>query len=326
MSPLPNAALHRAVPVARALRRRLDNPEVRAGRRLVERLRAGRLDVLYLGDSASVFVAPYDRDQRTLTQMILDDLGSDVAVHAIAGGGYGPALQQAYVRLIVPSGQRPLILLPECIRVAYRAWTRHPVYGYERALAALLAADPTGPTWRIRAAIGGPTVTQMRAHDHRRHVTLAGKSTVGEHRRPLKDPAGHRLTDQQQQQLLYAYHHGARLQDGEGMPKTLALGRELAEHHFAVVAYQTPVPVQRGAELLGEALVELVRRNFHDLDDAFAQGYGRHRVLQTGRAFDTADFVDHTDATEHLNERGRLRLAATLSGAVRARLAQRTWA
>lgn len=322
--PLLQTALTKALPVARTVRRRLDNPEVRAGRRLVERLQAGPLDVLYLGDSAAVFTAPDDADQRTLTQMLLDDLGTDVQVHAVAGGGYGPQLQEAYVRLVVPSGQRPLVLFPECIRLAYRAWTRHPVYGYERATRALLAADPNGPTWRIRAALPPHTEAQMREHDTRRHVTLAGKTTVGEHRVPLKDPRGHGLSDDEQQALLYAYHHGGRLEDGTGLPRTLALGATLRAHGFPVVAYQTPVPVERGTELLGDVLDDLVRLNFLDLDRAFAEGYGPHDVLQTGRSFGTSDFIDPTDASEHLNEHGRLRLAAILSAAVRERLAQPT--
>ncbi|HSY16202.1 MAG TPA: hypothetical protein VK816_09460 [Jatrophihabitantaceae bacterium] len=325
-SPLA-AARVRLAPVARRWYQQLDNPEVRNARRLAEAVRSAPPDVVYFGESASLFVSGADADQRPLFRMIADELGAGTTVHAIAGAGYHARLFDAYAQLLGAGSWRPVVVLPLWVRGSFTAWTRHPVYGYQHAVRAIRAVDRNAPLWRIRARIGPPGELDWTLHDQLSHPTLIGDLKVGAYRLPLKDPAKYGLDRQARLRLLYAFHHGGAITpDTPYLADVTRFGRTLRELGCPVVAYQTPVPVERGVELFGPAFADLAAANFALMGEAFGRGYGPVGIPPTGTSYASSDFVDPDDGTEHVNEKGRLRLAAEIAGGVSAALAARSQA
>jgi hypothetical protein len=316
-------ALRRTVPprlrvgVRRQLTR-LDNPEVAHARRLVRRLRGNAPDVLYFGDSTSLFVDPNDADQRRLGHMIRDQLADVADVEVIAGGGYGPELHEAYLRLVQASPARPLVLHSLAFRVLYPL-IQHPAYGKRKELATVRDLDPSAPWWRIRASLPKPGPEEFERFYRLPHKTLIGEMPVGDYVKPLK---ANSLSPEEKVRLLYAYHHGSELSaDSVGVEAVVELGRRLRALGCRTIAYQTPVPIETGIELFGPRFGELISSNWEVMEAAYREGIGRDAtILQTGTMFSADEFIDPSDGTEHLNERGRLRLASTIVESVRAEL------
>jgi hypothetical protein len=307
-------------PAARRWRERLDNREVRQARYLMHVVRNARLDVLYLADSMATFISPRDTDRRQLRQMFADALAPDLSFFTIEGGGYHPRLFTGYLRLLGAVDQRPVIIVPLSVRLAYPAWLYHPRYGHAAATRALHGKHVGAATWRIRAAVAPPSDAQMRRHDQLPHPTFAGDDlTIGDYRLRLKDPAAAGLDADGRLALLYAYHHGAAIKPSdESLANMTEFASTLREMGFRVVPYQTPIPVQKGVELFGPAFRKNARDNFALLDAAFLRGYPEAEILQTGTIFETGEFLDPEDGSEHLNEFGRRKLLDAVVTQVRA--------
>jgi hypothetical protein len=314
-----------AVYYSRRARARLDNPEVKGARVLLSALRESPPDVLYLGDSTTSFVSATDVDRRRLYRMIGDSLGDGVTMHTLHGGSYNPALFNEFLRLAAASPHRPVVVLPLCIRVRTLPWIEHPIFGHKQATRYLTSVAQGTPAWRVRAGFPRPTAAQFAEFYQLPHPTWAGELTVGDYIQTLKNAKAAGLSEADRVRLLYAYHHGGRIEAGtEHLAAVSALGATLRGLGCEFFAYQTPVPVQTGTELYGPEFDELARHNFGLLQEAFLAGAGEQAsVLQTGLDFTAEEFIDPQDASEHLNQQGRARLAELIATQVTERLANR---
>lgn len=315
-----HSALRRFRPVARHWYHRADNPDVRAARRLLTRLRSDPPDVLYLGDSTTMWIAPEDTDRRNLGLMVSDGLGDRISIHVIAGAGYTAKMQLAHLRLLEAHEPRPLVLHPLWIRGYFRPWAEHPVYAYEAALAKINGLDPHGPAWRAWASFPRPTREDFERHGEIPHPTLLGDRQVKNYAEPLRRRTG--LAEREFARLMHAYHDGQRLTIGSPELEPLTrFGRRLDELGLKTVAYHNPLAIQTGVELLGSEFAEVTRSNRAVLEQAYlADRAERPPILQTGDIFAPDEFVSPNLADSHLNERGRVRLAEMIVSAVRAAL------
>lgn len=309
----------------RRLRDELDNKEVREARKLVRALRSGPPDLVLFGDSTWVFYAKYDTDQRNLAQMVLADLRPSVRTHVTMGAGYHAKPLTAFLHQIERSGARPVVVLPLVVRLHSVAWSTHPAYSYVDASARIESFPATTPTRRIRASIPPPGPADFETYGRQQIDTFAGTLPISALRDPLRDPDAHGLSRTDQERLLYAFHHGEPLEPGQStMVEVEEMGRALRSLDVPVVAFHTPVPVEHGVELWGEAFRERLERNFEVLDEAFLRGFGSALPIQrTGLAFASSEFIDPADGTEHLNQIGRLRMCSMLLPAIEAALDRR---
>lgn len=309
----------RVLPAVRRWRDRLDAPEIRQARMLAKRAREARPDVLYLSDSMAYFVSPKDSDVRQLRQMLADELEPELSVLTIGGGGYHPRMFASYARLYERVAHRPIIIVPLSVRITDSAWLHHPGHGHPRATVQLEQLRGR-PAWRMRAMSSAPVAADMRRHDRRPHPSFAGDDlTIADYRRQLKDPAAAGLDHDAQQKLLYAFHHTHALQPGDdGLVNMTAMAATLREMNFPVVPYETPIPVQRGVEMFGPEFRTLAQHNLELMDDAFRRGYPEADIVATGTIFETGEFLDPEDGSEHLNEIGRRKLLDAIVTQVRA--------
>jgi hypothetical protein len=316
-------------PSYRRWRKRLDNPEVRAARLVIDRLRTDPPDVVFFGSSETMFVSPKDSDLRTLPQMIDDELGPDASLYCVQGAGYHPKMFHAFIDLMAAQPPRPLILVTLGIRLGFPPWHSHPVHSYPQSLPALRRVDPTRPTSRIRAAVRQPKgrrlERQLAEHDKRPYPTWVGDLTVGDYRRPLKNPTANGLSPEEAKRLIYAYHHGGELTpDDPWLECITSLGRALREHGFPAIAYDVPIPVEEGTKLFGPVFVEQSLRSFKAMNDAFIAGYGPTEIVEIGTTLlGTSGFINPDDGIEHFTEEGRSKIAARLAPAILAHLRSR---
>jgi hypothetical protein len=313
-------------PRAKRLLDRVDEKEVRQARRLAKALRTSPPDVIAFGDSNWVFQAPYDEDRRSLEAMLRAELGPEVSLLVCSGAGYHPLLIAAFVRLIARHGARPVLVVPVCARMTSDAWRYHPRYAYDRVAAIIDGFDATTPLWRMRASQSTPDPAEFERYEQMAITTWVGDTTVGELRAKIIAADDHGLHETERRQLLYAYHHGETLREGQAaLAEVEALGAALKGCGSAVVAFETTVPVDEGVALWGEQFRANVDRTFTMMRAALRRGFGAPLdIEETGLTFDRESFIDPADGTEHLNERGRHRVADLLAERIRAALAVRS--
>lgn len=319
MRPLADLALQRrALDAARRWKRRLKNPEVEHARLLRKRLESESVDIVHLGASESLFVSPSDQDQRTLQRMLVDAWAPDLTTASIAGAGYNPRLFKEYLKIVSNSSSHPIVVVALCARFGCAPWAEHPVYSYRRATKALARIKPGAPSWRIRSYVPLPTAAEFVVLDEIDYATIIGTRKVGDFRHGLTRPVGEVLSERERLRTLFSYHHGA-VEDlnEEFLRQVTSLGQQLKNQGMLVVPYHTPFPYVRGTELLGHDLELHLRRHLDELEAAFVSGYGPVEFVQSGMAFDSPEFIDPDDATEHINEHGRLHLAQMITDQVR---------
>lgn len=294
---------------------RFDNAEIRKGRTLARKARNDSLDVLLFGDSLTSFTAPYDSDRRPFHRMLKDAFDPSLSFHAVHGGSFNPLLLNQYVRLLEAGRARPLVVLPLTVRVRTLPWMEHPAYGHRQASDFLASLDPSAPLRRIRKGLPVPPPEEWDRFYELPFPTWAGDLTIGEYVRPLR---GRLLSeDLDDARLLYAYHHGGQILPGEPLDAMQELGERLRRLDVPVVAYQTPVPVEKGVELHGPGFRELAERNHALLEEAFLAGYGEAPVVRSGVSIPTRDFIDWRDGSEHVNQQGRLFIVDQVAEAAR---------
>lgn len=288
----------------------------------VQQLRAGPVDVLYLGNSTNLYVAPDESRSRRLQELIEAELGDRVTTARLVGPGYGAELGAELIRLLSGLEQRArVVVVAMAVRpsAAHIVW--HPEYGYRRSIEILRGLDhPAG-----RLPYLSPRNRRTRADFERFHAlpvaTRWGRGrTIGEFQSALR---GRRAApdDLERQRTLFDYFHGERLTSDHPQLQYFAeLGRQLREYGVPVVAYWAPIPVERGESYFPGEFAAHVESNLEMARTAFEQALGP--LLHTVDAGVTRDdeFIDSRDGSEHWNLTGRLRVAALIADQVRAAL------
>ncbi len=304
-----NPALTRLVSSAGRLRDRLDHPQLRDARRILRT----SADVVLLGESVLNIVGPDDADPRTLARMVTDGLPG-LTTLAVHGGGYHAELLTQYVRLLASRPSPPkVVVVPLWLRGRLQPWIEHPRFGHVEAMRRLRALEPSTPPWRVRGSLRRETSADFERYYMLPYASLLGERPIGDYARPLKRPG---MDPAERLRVLYAFHHGSPVLP-EGLAAVTALGEALRDLGCASFAYETPVSVQTGERVLGPGFRSTVADNFAAMGKAFGGD-----IIKTGTEFGEDAFIDPADGSEHLNDRGRTRLAAILLEQINRRLDQ----
>lgn len=287
---------------------RIDNEEVRQARSMAFRLRRNRLDVLYLGNSTTEWVAPADTDRRNLHAMIAQRMVDPSRCFSVYGGSYGFALHEAYLRFAMKVGRPKAVVVPLWVRAQFRPWLEHPVYSRDRATRALYELAGDVPLRRIQRSFNRPRPEQWVRYRALKFETLDGLHTIGEYVDRLKSRD---TPEPEKLRLINAYHlsHQISAEQPE-LAAVESLGRALDETGLPLVVYENPVPLDLGLGYWGEKFREVNESNFALITQRFVRGLGRKvSVIRTGMTTPNAEFVNPKLADEHLNQAGRTRLA-----------------
>lgn len=287
-----------------------EDPALAAARILLYELEYEPPDVLVFGESTLLFVGPAEADQRPLADLLTEALAPRSTL-AIAGPGFGVELHREFIRLAATRKARPLVVTSLYTRGTLPAFRQHPQWGYRRQLELLSRAtghdegellDPYVP----------PTPEAFLAYETLAYPTFVADRTIGDFMaalRPPRDPFS-----REHFAWLFEFHCGGS-PDPQAVEAFTEYGRTLREAGFPVIAFQNPVDVVQGEDLLGPEFVAWHRRNTTAVRDAFVAGYGPDAViLETADAWQPADFVE--PAVEHLAAHARIRLAEVIAAAV----------
>jgi hypothetical protein len=289
-----------------------ENPELAQARYLLHHLHTAAVDVLLLGESTLLYVGPDEADQRSVGDLLVENL-EPAATYTVAGPGYGIGLHAEFVRLASSMPARPVVVHTLYVRGTYPAFIDHPQYGHRRGLGLLRAAEATGAR-HLRAAHRAPTPEEYLAYEQVPYPTLVDeRRVIGDFMAPLR----HDLEpgEPEHTRWLFEFHYGGSPTD-EGLQAFTDIGRRLRDCGYPVVAFQNPVNVVQGCQVLGAEFGEWHARNERAVLDAYRAGIGDDAViLETSALWQPEDFVD--PALEHLAAPARVRLAEIVADEVR---------
>jgi hypothetical protein len=250
--------------------------------------------------------------------MVADGLGPGITCRAIDGASFSTDIFTGYLELLRDAPRSPIVVFPLWIRGRFPPWVYHPVHGHRRAIERIRRIEPQQSAWRVHAAFPRPTAADFERFSHVPYETLLGPGCVGDYVSAIRQ---HQRDDNHAElvRMLYAYHHGGVLtSETPELATVTELGRTVARLDLPAVVYQTPSPLDRGSELFGEGMRDRTVQSFTSLNAAYRAGVGSDApILETGTMFSSAQFIDPDDASEHLNEQGRLPLANLIVEAVR---------
>ncbi len=288
--------------------------------RFRDTLQNGPVSVIYCNDS--VMGGHTDDEPRTtIAEMLGRATGLDI--QPISGAGYTAVLFREYAGLVARSANRPrLAIIAVNLRSFSDDWLFTPrwIYAATTAYLRLLAAPPSPadlPDW-LRQGKADPDAFWRRRTDRPQagHDALFARLNAGRDALLAAAPPGLSPEDASRR-THFINNYMTQITPDHPMLAALAeTARRLARAGVPVLFYLTPIDVEGGRQLVGEALVANVAANSRFLAQALT-GAGA-ACLDLSGLLPADRFVDREYACEHLDLAGRRRVAEALAPALSA--------
>lgn len=274
------------------------------------KVRSGKADIVYLGDSSMIHISPEDSDRRRLGEMFADESGYDVAPYY--GPAYPPAVFAELLRLIAPYQRPKAILCSIPIRPSTQLHaTEHPVFGYRNARRTLRQA-PRMSSLATKVLRPAPTQEDYdRFYATERSSRWGGQQTIGHFRRELKGIDA-TTASADRLRVMWDYFHGEFSDDSPGLQDWVRLGEQARLLGVPLIAYRAHMPFQYGTRLFGPEFVAHVEHNWALIEQALKTGLGDGGLLLDVPPPPDEHFILPQDGTEHWNQHGRLALVERL--------------
>jgi hypothetical protein len=286
-----------------------EDPALAAARILLYELEFEPPEVLVFGESTLLFVGQAEADQRSLADLLTDMLLPKSAF-VVAGPGFGVELHREFIRLAAMCAPRPVVVTSLYTRGTMPAFLHHPQWGHRRQIE-LLERVGGHSLEELTSPYVPPTAEEFVAYEALAYPTFVADRTISDFMGALRPPRN--PFTREHMRWLFEFHYGGT-PDPQALQAFTDYGRMLRDGGFPVVAFQNPVDVIQGADVLGPEFAEWHRRNTNVVRDAFVAGYGPGAViLETADLWLPTDFVE--PAVEHLAAAARVRLAGLIANA-----------
>jgi hypothetical protein len=289
--------------------------------------RPGGPEVLLFGDSSMFWTRASDSSSESLAELIGTEIGRDLRIHKIVGGGYNPRLVMAFLDGLERCAGRPrVVLTPASLMMAATSWIESPAYAYEVEAAGLRDLIASGATKAKH--LPRPTEADWDRYDRMPAASLYGaRRTNGEARliinsvRTVPVP-GERTTYQPttKWQHLVRVRHLLDIANAEALTSESIGVRLIADMAAKVegmglpsVGCLAPVNHEVIVQLFKEPAADHLRRNAAVVTEAYEKAGDLGRVVDASFLCPASDFSDPA----HLNLQGRVHYAKALGAATR---------
>jgi hypothetical protein len=272
-------------------------------------------ELLLLGDSVSERVANEDTDRRTLHQMMIGRVPPTRTCLAISHTAYQPAIYRDLMEALARLPRSPrVVMLPINLRAFSPQWHGSPLWALSQEHAAIRAylADPDRPIAAIADVEAGDGFFDQ--FDRTRvRLQLSSLTRNGDLRAISLVPTDNAAEQKVRYRELFAWHYAYAFD--ESHPKLVALREAIAligKMNATAICYLTPINVEAGLDLHGRRFREVVAALAERIAGSLAPTLdaGGHRFADFSATLGREFFFKNNLATEHLNARGRDKLAA----------------
>lgn len=280
-------------------------------------------EILYFGDSVLERISWDDTDKRTVDQMLAEYFVDEKRVICIARPAYHLEIYYHLLKIFEVMHYKPeLVILPVNMRSFSPQWAANPAWKFDEEIESLQKYMRTGkiPPLRNKAQISTLsdeerlTLINLPFTD----FTYIGQFIDIINSKPVTaEQAAYR------KKQIFVFHYLNLLQ--ENNPRLLYLGKALdllSAIKIKVLVYITPINYQGGIKYVGDGFIDVIRTNTSVVQN-FLSPYLDYsevvRFLDLQEYFESDCFFNADEASEHLNQTGRAKLAQTIAGEIRNR-------
>lgn len=279
----------------------------------VERVADAGVDVVFLGDSCVVEVAPEDVDLRNLSDM-LDDKLSELDVVSLANYAFHGELFEGISGALARGKEQPsVVLIPVNLRSFSPSWDLRPEYQFEKMKHIL----------RYRNVLGRSLVQPLvvfkwidlnpitQGEYEATPLFFAGESLglISDAELPKSSYEDEKEFYRKQFLGLYGYTLVEEHRKLQGIVESV---RILEEADIVPIVYVTPLDHEGALRYGGEALLDRIRGNVNIVAASLTRA--SVPLYDFSDSFDSEVFCYEETVHEHLNEAGRLEFSEILMG------------
>lgn len=281
--------------------------------------------VLLLGDSVAERVSWNDYDDRTLAELVINNLKGKTDIASISYGGFTLDVFYHLLLALEKMKYKPrLVVLPINMRNFSPQWDIEPTWQFKPEIEQIkrFISEPSLI----------PSIEQVRRETIPPEVFNAFDATPVEFAlSPFDRIAQFRLlvnaspaTEEQRRfrlQQIFIFHYTNRLVQGHR--KLMALEnilKLLQEQRIPFLAYITPLNVDAGVRWVGTEFSAALHENVRMVSSLVGEYLtdGKSVFMDWSESMRSEYFFHADNATEHLNETGRKMLAESIAGEVSA--------
>ena len=273
-------------------------------------------DILYLGDSVLERVAHQDRDRRLVHEILADRVAERHRVCGLSHAAFNPAVYLALVRCLTRLKQRPkTVIIPVNLRCFSPQWDLDPAYQFAAEIE-LLNAFAAGDSKSVPTFRPVETTRDLYERLDQTQVSIEGSplTSVGQFRLVMDStPSTTEQTRFREQQIFSFFYMHRLTREHRRVVALIELVALLRDFGMQELVYATPINVGAAQAALGVTFLNPVRGNAATLAESLGDSV---RLLDWSEALQPEYFFHGKLHAEHLNERGRARLAELVAGAL----------
>ncbi len=271
-------------------------------------------DVIYFGDSVSIFVAKSDTDKLTLPQHIQQEIPRFI-ITTIIHGAYNLNDYANYSKLVSKSSVPPKIAVVSVnMRSFSPAWYKNPPYIFLKEHL-FLTFDPFPvdaiykPLYQLHVL---DLLQKYNFINFSNSPIYNGGNFVGRLSSFLKDDYGKSQEEKMKNKIMVNYMYS--LSDEHELIKSMQfLAQRLNKKGIKVIFYITPIDYQNAEKYWGNDFKDILEKNIQVIKKVAEANSADY--LDLSRSLDTNSFgwKEETYVSEHLNEKGRKLVSHAIS-------------
>lgn len=278
-------------------------------------------EILYLGDSVLGRISREDVDKRTLDQMVAGHLTGKKHLLCISRPAYHLKIYYYLLKVFKRTRQKPKqVILPINMRNFSPQWDLNPAWQFDEEINAAKNYLKT-PGRNFLLFKYSPGAYVLSEAEKMKEVTypFTSLNRIGQFNDLINSKPTTDSEKLYRKTQIFIYHYLHPLTPTH--PKVLCLIKileMLRELKISVLIYITPINYQGGERLVGNGFVNLIRANVDMLRHSIASFLNNQdiRFMDLEEALTSDYFFNSDEASEHLNQHGREKLAKTIANEI----------
>lgn len=273
--------------------------------------------ILLLGDSVTERVSKWDTDRRPLYVLVAAQFKGKYSFTCISHSAYHMKVYEALLGVLQVMLHKPrLVILPINMRSFSPQWDLRPSWQFNREIEAL--SDYRSDTrQKIPFIKNTPGISDENEIFDTMKVQYPYSPfiTIGQFRLIVNAKPQSREQFEYRKKQIFIFHYLHELEPRHSKIQSLIRVVETMQAmKVPLLLYITPINYQAGCRFVGNSFLDMFENNVRVVRQALQPYLGSEiRFLDLSCDLGAEQFFNPDDATEHLNQNGRLALASRIT-------------
>ncbi|MEW6083518.1 MAG: hypothetical protein AB1607_02885 [Chloroflexota bacterium] len=272
--------------------------------------------VLLLGDSVAERVSRFDKDRRSLGNLLAAEFKSTYRFVCISHSAYHLKIFEAFLETLRLMKHKPkLVILPVNMRSFSPQWDLEPSWQFDREIEAL--KEYASNSQRAIPALREMAVLpdQYERFDATEvQYPSTSFNRVGQFRLVINAKPQSKEQFNYRKKQIFIFHYLHKLSTTHTKLKSLIrIAKKMKSMNIGLLVYITPVNYQGGNRYVGNIFSSLLKKNVHVVRQILNPYLSREiRLIDLSQYLTSDQFFNIDEPTEHLNQHGRAKLASRI--------------